>query len=84
MCFRGSSKSTDPNPLVATRPTLSRLICAVSLEILNHHNPNFTSYHFSSLPPAAANHLFIIVGKWMNTKMDTKMALAREIWHMTL
>lgn len=28
---------------------MSRLICATSLEILNHHNQNFTHYHFSPL-----------------------------------
>lgn len=81
MCFRSSSKGTNPNPLIANRPTLSGLICAVSLEILNHHhNSNFTSYHFSSLPPAAANDLFVVIGKWT----DTKMTFARKIWHMTL
>lgn len=35
-------------------PPLCGLTCAESLEILNHHHPNFTSSHFSSLAPAAA------------------------------
>lgn len=80
MRFVGSSKALTLTLSWQPGPPLCGLICAVSLEILNHHNLNFTSCRFSSLAPAAANTLFTFIGKWT----ETKMALAREIWHTTL